>query len=195
MDKPARRLSDREKINQALSDSQVDRFIAQEKKRAQRWQIDQNGTLIVLGILAVVSFIGSAILVADGTVHVAQFMILGAEWMGFMVFASIEVAILALMLLYLLVGSRPDELDPSKPANATRWFVAMSVFVGITVISQVFKTIDGWGYEWAEPRMWVGVLLSVIVPLSYVLISKGLSTAVFARAIFLSPNSRVKVTK
>lgn len=199
-DKPVstRRLSDREKIAQALGDTQVDRFIAQEAKRATRQQIDQPLTLWILIGLTIVSFISSAVLVAEGTALVAQYMIFpeGLESFGYLVFGSVEVAILALMLLYLLVGSRPDEMDPSKPAPANRWFVAMSVFVGITVLCQVFKTLDGWEYAWTEPRMWVGVILSTIVPLSYVLISKGLSTAVFARAIFISPKQRVgKVTK
>lgn len=191
-----RKLSDREKINAALGDTVVDRYIQQEAKRATRQQIDQPATLKILIALTVLSFVSSAVLVAEGTALVAQYMIFpkGFESFGYLVFGSVEVAILALMLLYLLVGSRPDELDPSKPAPANRWFVAMGVFVGITVLCQVFKTLDGWEYAWTEPKMWVGIVLSTIVPLSYVLISKGLSTAVFARAIFISPKQR-KATK
>lgn len=186
-----RRLSERERVRLALSDTQVDRYIAQERKRATRQQIDQPATLNILISLTVASFLASAVLVAEGTALVAQYMVLPFAWFGYLVFGSVEVAILALMLLYLLIGSRPDEADPTKPGKATRWFVAMSVFVGITIICQVFKTLDGWDYAWTEPRMWVGVLLSTVVPLSYVLISKGLSTAVFARAIFMSPSKRV----
>lgn len=185
--------SDREKIAEALGQSQVDLFIEQERKRAPRRQIDHAATLITLIVLTIASFVGSAILVAEGTALVAQYMILpeGGEWMGYLVFASVEVAILALMLLYLLIRSRPDETDPSKPSQAGGWFALMCVFVGVTVVCQVFKTLDGWHFEWYEPKMYVGVLLSTIVPLSYVFISKGLSTAVFARPIFVSAKRKV----
>lgn len=185
--KTPRRKSDAQRIKEAVQSTQVDRYIAQEAKRATRWQIDQNGTLIGLAVLAGLSFIGSVIVTLDGTVKVAvDTMRYGEEvWKGYAVYAAIEVAILALLVIYLVVGSRPSEKDPNKPATSWGWFVAMLAFSGVTVLSQVFKVLTAWEFEWSSPSMYVGILLSIVVPLSYVLISKALSTVVFARAIFL----------
>jgi hypothetical protein len=159
-----------------------ERYIKQESKRATRPQIDQNGTLYLAIVLSVITFLASAALVANGTIGVAVFMGLAYDWLAWLVFGALEVAILTFLLFYLMIGSRSEDQGGGEKV-AELWFRLMVGFSAIVIVANGFHTLEFWNFAWQEPRMYVGAALSMIVPLSYVLVSKGLSTVVFAKSI------------
>jgi hypothetical protein len=159
-----------------------ERYLAQESKRAPRPQIDQNATLYLSIVLTVITFLASAALVANGTIAVATFMGLAFEWLAWLVFGALEVAILTFLLFYLMIGSRSEDQGGGDKA-ARPWFGLMIGFSAIVILANGFHAIEYWDYDWNEPRLYVGMILAMVVPLSYVLVSKGLSTVVFAKPI------------
>lgn len=178
MPRPTKRqLQEREAQN-----AKQERYARQEAKRATRVQIDTNNTLYLLIGLTIVMFATSAVLVANGTIQVAAYIGLAFDWMAWMVFGAVEVAILVFLGMYLIIGSRSPE-DGDGPKAALPWFGLMIAFSFITIAANAFHTVEFWQYDWSEPRLWVGTALSVVVPLSYVLAAKGLSRVVFARAV------------
>lgn len=154
------------------------RYEAQEAKRSTRFQVDQNGTLYLLLALSAVMFAASAIIVANGTIAVAQFVGLAAPWMSWLFFGAVELAVLVFLLMYLIIGSRAE-------GSATGWFVAMIGASGVTLAANVFHVLSYWEFDWVEPRMWAGVVLGAFVPLSFILVSKGLSVVVFAKTLVI----------
>lgn len=166
----------------AVQKQNMERYLQQESKRATRPQIDQNGTLYLSIALSVITFLASAALVANGTIAVAIFMGLAADWLAWLVFGALEVAILTFLLFYLMIGSRSEEQGGGEK-SARLWFRLMVAFSGIVILANGFHAVEYWDFQWAEPRMYVGMVLAMIVPLSYVLVSKGLSTVVFAKPI------------
>jgi hypothetical protein len=166
----------------AVQKQNMERYLQQESKRATRPQIDQNGTLYLSITLTVITFIASAALVANGTIAVAAFMGLAFDWLAWLVFGALEVAILTFLLFYLMIGSRSEEQGGGERA-ARPWFALVVAFSGIVIIANGFHAIEYWNFDWSEPRLYVGAVLAMIVPLSYVLVSKGLSTVVFAKPI------------
>lgn len=166
----------------AVQKQNIDRYLQQESRRATRPQIDQNGTLYLSIALTVITFLASAALVANGTIAVAAYMGLAYEWLAWLVFGALEVAILTFLLFYLMIGSRSVEQGGGDRAAAP-WFALMVSWSAIVIIANGFHAIEFWNFDWTEPRLYVGTLLAMIVPLSYVLVSKGLSTVVFAKPI------------
>jgi hypothetical protein len=161
----------------------IERYERQESKRAVPVQIDQPGTLYVLIALSGVTFLSSAALVANGTIAVAEFIGLAYGWMGWLAFGAVEVVILAFLLGYLVIGSKSDPITGAPRTDGRVWFGAMVAFSAITIFANAFHTLEFWDFVWVEPRMWMGVVLATAIPLSFILVSKMLASAVFAKAI------------
>lgn len=153
------------------------RYDEQERKRATRIQVDQNGVLWAVLGLVTLTFIATAVWVANQTYAVAQFARLPFAEMGWLAFAGIEVAVLWSLASYLILVSRGEK--------AGAWFGVMLAYSGITIATSVFHTVEAWGFLWLEPRMWAGVALAAAVPLSFVLSVKALSRVVLAKAVTL----------
>jgi len=162
----------------------IERYLRQEEKRVELVQIDQKPTLILLIVLTLLAFLGGALLTANATIDVAVLMGLpaGWDWMRGGAFAAIEVAILGFLLGYLMIGSRPYE-DAEKEASI--WWKLMVGFSSITILSSAFHTVRFHEYDFSNPETWAGLVMATVIPLSYVLMSKMLSVAVFARSIRL----------
>ena len=155
----------------------------QEAKRAPQFQIDQRPTLIGLAALAVVTFITSAILSADGTIGAGEAARFVHFSFGFILFGALEVAILAFMLMYYVNGSRVDH--DGNPVRATQWFVAMIAAATVTVGLSVYHVLDLYAYDWLNIDMWVGIGIRLTVAVFFVIVSKGLATVLFAKAVRL----------
>lgn len=153
------------------------RYEEQEAKRATRMQIDQNPMLWTVMALVGLTFIATAVWVANQTYAVAQFARLPFEAMGWLAFAGIEIAVLWSLAFYLIRSSRSETAWP--------WFAVMLGYSGITIATSVFHTLEAWGFAWQEPRMWAGAALASAIPLSFVLSVKGLSSVVMAKAVTL----------
>jgi hypothetical protein len=61
----------------------------------------------------------------------------------------------------------------------------MFMFGAIAVAANGFHTLDFWQYEWTNPQMWAGVILSIAAPVAIISASKMASRVVFAKAISL----------
>ena len=158
-------------------------YDAQEKARAPQFQIDQRGTLYVLGALAAVTFIATAILTADGTIGAAASAKFAVPWFGYILFGAFEVAILAFMLMYYVLGSRVDY--NGNRLKSTQWFVAMIVAAGLTVALSAYHVLDVYNWEWSNVDMWIGIGIRLSVALFFVAVSKGIATTIFARSVTL----------
>lgn len=158
-------------------------YDAQEKARAPQFQIDQRGTLYVLGALAAVTFIATAILTADGTIGAAASARFAVPWFGYILFGAFEVAILAFMLMYYVLGSRVDH--NGNRLKSTQWFVAMIVAAGLTVALSAYHVLDVYNWEWSNVDMWIGIGIRLSVALFFVAVSKGIATTIFARSVTL----------
>ena len=144
-------------------------YLKQEQQRAPQQQIDTSIVLKILIALAAVTFLTTAVLTADGTIGSAVAARFASPVFGFILFGAFEVAILAFMLIYYVLGSRIDY--DGNPVPATRWFVAMVVASGVTVGLSVYHVLDLYNYEWLSIAMWVGIGIRIVVALFFVIIS------------------------
>lgn len=161
----------------------LQRHSQQESKRAPKVQIDQKIVLWSWIAAIMVAFISSAIVSYNGITSVALFVGLSQEWMAGLFFFFIELMYLLYLIAYLVLASRIDEAGvPEKTRGA---IVGMISFGGIAVLANAFHTFDYWGWAWAEPRMWAGIILSVSAPIAIISASKMASRVVFAKAIKL----------
>jgi hypothetical protein len=162
-------------------EQQQARYQQQEAKRAPKVQIDQSFVLLawVIGIL--VAFVTSAVVSFNGITAVAEFVGLSESWMGGLFFFFIELMYLLFLIAYLILGSRVDE--NGKKEKTLGAVVGMFAFGGVAVLANGFHTIDFWEYDFLEPRMWAGLVLSVSAPLAIISASKMASRVVFAKAI------------
>lgn len=161
-----------------------DRYAKQEAKRASQFQIDQPGTLFLLVGLAAFTFLTTAVLTADGTIGSSVAARFAFEWMGFLLFGAFEVAILAFMLMYYVLGSRIN-IETGEREKATRWFVAMVAVSALTVLLSAYHVLDLYDYDWLSIDMWFGIGIRLAVSTLFVLVSKGISGVLFARAVRL----------
>jgi len=151
----------------------------QESKRAPQFQIDQKGTLMLLGVLGAVMFLATAVLTADGTISSAALSRFAEQWMGFVLFGAVEVAILVFMLTYYIKGSR------EKGWAVNGWFAGM-IFASATAVGlSAYHVFDIYEFDWTNPDMWVGVGIRLVVSLFFVLVSKALASVLFARVVTL----------
>jgi vacuolar-type H+-ATPase subunit I/STV1 len=166
-----------------VEDTKRQRYELQESKRAPRIQVDQKlilwSWLIGIGF----AFISSAIVSFNGITAVAQFVGLSQAWMAGLFFFFIELMYLLFLVAYLVLASRMNESgQPEKTFGA---IVGMIMFGGIAVLANAFHTFDFWGWNYLEPRMWAGTVLSVAAPIAIIAASKMASRVVFAKAIKL----------
>lgn len=176
------RLTASQRLKKAQQEFLQKRYLEQEAKRANQIQIDQKGTLWLLGSLAIITFITTAILTADGTIGSAATAKFFAPEMGFLLFGAIEVAVLAFMLMYYVLGSRVDP-ETGGRLPALQWFVASVFASGIAVAASVYHVLELYEFDWSNPDLYVGAGLRTVVAVFFVLISKGVATVLFAKAL------------
>jgi len=166
-----------------VEDTKRQRYELQESKRAPKIQVDQKlilwSWLIGIGF----AFISSAIVSFNGITAVAQFVGLSQAWMAGLFFFFIELMYLLFLVAYLVLASRMNESgQPEKTLGA---IIGMIMFGGIAVLANAFHTFDFWGWNYLEPRMWAGTVLSIAAPIAIIAASKMASRVVFAKAIKL----------
>jgi hypothetical protein len=166
-----------------VEDSKRQRYELQESKRAPKIQIDQKiilwSWLIGIGF----AFISSAIVSFNGITAVAEFVGLSQDWMAGLFFFFIELMYLLFLVAYLVLASRLTE--EGKPEKTFGAVLGMLMFGGIAVLANAFHTLDFWGWDNLEPRMWAGTILSIAAPIAIIAASKMASRVVFAKAIRL----------
>jgi vacuolar-type H+-ATPase subunit I/STV1 len=166
-----------------VEDTKRQRYELQESKRAPKIQVDQKlilwSWLVGIGF----AFISSAIVSFNGITAVAQFVGLSQAWMAGLFFFFIELMYLLFLVAYLVLASRMNESgQPEKTLGA---IIGMIMFGGIAVLANAFHTFDFWDWNYLEPRMWAGTVLSVAAPIAIIAASKMASRVVFAKAIKL----------
>ena len=175
-----------DKVEEARSNEQ-DRKLAnyekQEARRAPKVQIDQRIVLWTWIVGIAVAFLASAIVSFNGITSVAFFVGLSQEWMASLFFFFIELMYLLFLIAYLVLASRVDE--NGEPEKTWSGIAGMVAFGGLAVLANGFHTFDYWGWNWVEPRMWAGIILSISAPIAIISASKMASRVVFAKAIKL----------
>jgi hypothetical protein len=166
-----------------VEDTKRQRYELQESKRAPKIQIDQKIILWAWLLGIGLAFISSAIVSFNGITAVAEFVGLSQDWMAGLFFFFIELMYLLVLVAYLVLASRMNESgQPEKTFGA---IIGMIMFGGIAVLANAFHTLDFWGWEYLEPRMWAGTILSIAAPIAIIAASKMASRVVFAKAIRL----------
>jgi hypothetical protein len=155
----------------------------QESRRAPKVQIDQKLVLWSWIIGIGIAFLASAIVSFNGITSVAFFVGLSQDWMAGLFFFFIELMYLLFLIAYLVLASRVDE--DGKQEKTWGAIMGMVAFGGLAVLANGFHTFDYWDWNWLEPRMWAGIILSVSAPIAIISASKMASRVVFARAIKL----------
>ncbi len=168
--------TDEERIGRIRRETRIARYEAQEDKRAPKIQADQILTLRAWLIGVFVAFVSSAIVSFNGITAVAAFVGLSHPWMAYLFFFFIELMYLLFLVAYLLLESRDDE--SSRGA-----LTGMLFFSSIAVLANGFHTLDFWQWDFAEPRAWAGVVLSISAPLAIISISKMASKIAFAQSV------------
>ena len=153
----------------------------QESKRAPKVQIDQKVVLWSWIIGIGIAFLASAIVSFNGITSVAFFVGLSQPWMASLFFFFIELMYLLFLIAYLVLASRVDE--EGKAEKTWGGIMGMVAFGGLAVLANGFHTFDFWDWDWTEPRMWAGIILSVSAPIAIISASKMASRVVFAKAI------------
>lgn len=158
-------------------------YAIQEAKRAPKIQVDQKLILWSWLVAVGIAFVSSAIVSFNGITSVAEFVGLSATWMAGLFFFFIELMYLIFLVAYLVLASRvDDEGNPEKTGGAL-W--GMIAFAAIAVGANAFHTLDFWSWDFTNPQMWAGVVLSVAAPIAIISASKMASRVVFAKAISL----------
>jgi hypothetical protein len=164
-----------------VDEDKMNKYELQEKKRAPKVQIDQRVVLWswITGIA--IAFLSSAIVSFNGITSVAVFVGLSQEWMAWLFFFFVELMYLLFLVAYLVLASRVDE--EGNPEKTWSGIAGMVAFGGIAVLANAFHTFDYWDWNWTEPRMWAGTILSIAAPIAIISASKMASRVVFAKAI------------
>lgn len=166
-----------------VEDTKRQRYELQESKRAPKIQIDQKLVLWTWLVGIGIAFISSAIVSFNGITAVAEFVGLSQDWMAGLFFFFIELMYLLFLVAYLVLASRMAE--DGKPEKTFGAILGMLMFGGIAVLANAFHTLDFWGWDNLEPRMWAGTILSIAAPIAIIAASKMASRVVFAKAIRL----------
>lgn len=170
-------------VKDEITDKKSLMYAKQESKRAPKVQIDQRLILWswIAGIM--IAFVSSGIVSFNGITSVAAFVGLSQAWMGGLFFFFIELMYLLYLIAYLVLGSRIDE--DGEPEKTTGALLGMISFGGIAVFANGFHTLDFWKWDWTNPQMWAGLVLSIAAPIAIISASKMASRVVFAKAIRL----------
>jgi hypothetical protein len=160
------------------------RYQHQEERRAPKVQIDQRLVLWLWIAGISLAFVSSAIVSYNGITAVAQFVGLSQAWMGGLFFFFIELMYLLFLIAYLVLASRVD--DNGRKEKTFGAVLGMFAFGVVAVVANAFHTLNYWNFDWAEPRLWAGTMLSVAAPLAIISASKMASRVVFAKAIVLN---------
>lgn len=155
----------------------------QESRRAPKVQIDQRVVLWSWIVGIGIAFLASAIVSFNGITSVAFFVGLSQPWMASLFFFFIELMYLLFLIAYLVLASRVDE--EGRQEKTWGGIAGMIAFGGLAVLANGFHTFDYWGWDWTEPRMWAGIILSISAPIAIISASKMASRVVFAKAIKL----------
>jgi hypothetical protein len=166
-----------------VEDTKRQRYELQESKRAPKIQIDQKLVLWTWLTGIGIAFISSAIVSFNGITAVAEFVGLSQDWMAGLFFFFIELMYLLFLVAYLVLASRMTE--EGKPEKTFGAILGMLMFGGIAVLANAFHTFDFWEWDYLEPRMWAGTVLSIAAPIAIIAASKMASRVVFAKAIKL----------
>ena len=166
-----------------VEDTKRQRYELQESKRAPKIQVDQKVILWSWLIGIGIAFLASAIVSFNGITAVAQFVGLSQAWMAGLFFFFIELMYLLFLVAYLVLASRMRE--DGKPEKTFGAILGMLMFGGIAVLANAFHTFDFWEWNYLEPRMWAGTVLSIAAPIAIIAASKMASRVVFAKAIKL----------
>lgn len=175
-----------DKVEEARESEQTRKlanYEKQESKRAPKVQIDQRIVLWTWIIGISIAFLASAIVSFNGITSVAFFVGLSQQWMASLFFFFIELMYLLFLIAYLVLASRVDE--EGKPEKTWGAIMGMVAFGGLAVLANGFHTFDYWNWDWVEPRMWAGIILSISAPIAIISASKMASRVVFAKAIKL----------
>jgi hypothetical protein len=172
-----------EAVVRRVEDTKRQRYELQESRRAPKIQIDQKLVLWTWLTGIGIAFISSAIVSFNGITAVAEFVGLSQDWMAGLFFFFIELMYLLFLIAYLVLASRIRE--DGKPERTFGAILGMIMFGGIAVLANAFHTLDFWGWEYLEPRMWAGTILSIAAPIAIIAASKMASRVVFAKAIRL----------
>jgi len=164
-----------------VEDTRRQRYELQESKRAPKIQVDQKVILWSWLIGIGTAFLASAIVSFNGITAVAQFVGLSQTWMAGLFFFFIELMYLLFLVAYLVLASRMRE--DGKPEKTFGAILGMIMFGGIAVLANAFHTFDFWEWNYLEPRMWAGTILSIAAPIAIIAASKMASRVVFAKAI------------
>jgi hypothetical protein len=166
---------------QRIKEQLQSRYEQQENRRAPKVQIDQKATLYVWIAGITIAFIASAFVSYNGITAVAEFVGLSEPWMGSLFFFFIELMYLLFLIAYLILSSRVQE--NGKKERTSGAVLGMVAFGGVAVLANGFHTFDYWNYDFTEPRLWAGAILSVSAPLAIISASKMASRVVFAKAL------------
>jgi len=166
-----------------VEDQMRKRYEAQEAKRAPKIQVDQKIILWTWLIGILIAFVSSAVVSFNGITSVAAFVGLSQSWMAGLFFFFIELMYLLFLVAYLVLASRIDEDGKKEKTGGA--LVGMISFGAIAVLANAFHTFDFWEWNYLEPRMWAGTVLSIAAPIAIIAASKMASRVVFAKAIKL----------
>jgi len=161
----------------------LNNYERQESRRAPKVQIDQRLVLWSWIVGIAIAFLASAIVSFNGITSVAFFVGLSQDWMAGLFFFFIELMYLLFLIAYLVLASRVD--DDGKKEKTWGAIMGMVAFGGLAVLANGFHTFDYWDWNWLEPRMWAGIILSISAPIAIISASKMASRVVFAKAIKL----------
>ena len=161
----------------------LNNYERQESRRAPKVQIDQRLVLWSWIIGIAIAFLASAIVSFNGITSVAFFVGLSQPWMASLFFFFIELMYLLFLIAYLVLASRVDE--EGRQEKTWGAIMGMIAFGGLAVLANGFHTFDYWSWDWYEPRMWAGIILSISAPIAIISASKMASRVVFAKAIKL----------
>lgn len=161
----------------------LNNYERQESRRAPKVQIDQRVVLWSWIVGITIAFLASAIVSFNGITSVAFFVGLSQPWTASLFFFFIELMYLLFLIAYLVLASRVDE--DGKQEKTWGAIMGMVAFGGLAVLANGFHTFDYWDWNWVEPRMWAGIILSISAPIAIISASKMASRVVFAKSIKL----------
>jgi len=159
--------------------AKIARYQEQEAKRATRIMADTGPVLMTLLILSGIALLTSFVFSYFALVEVAVWMRPPQEWLVLLVPGFIETVIVLSALDYVVARSRGES------GRTPFWMmIAMSA---VAVVGNAAHTLYEWiaEFEVVPWEGWLGVILSAIVPLIVVYISKRITSTVFSEPITL----------